>query len=162
MSRAVDPYKVLQVDPEADPEVIQAAYRRLAQKYHPDRAGQPGSPEAGEAERRMVALNAAWEVVGDPARRAEHDRIRAGRPETPGSDAPARPSTQVAFAPGQLTFGRYAGMRLEEILRVDPGYLEWLDRTPIGRPHRDEIDLLLRKVGKRSKGTEGSGGLPRR
>jgi DnaJ-class molecular chaperone len=31
-----DHYKVLQVDSEAEEEVIQAAYRRLAQKYHPD------------------------------------------------------------------------------------------------------------------------------
>ena len=29
----MDPYKVLQVDPEAEDEVVQAAYRRLAQKY---------------------------------------------------------------------------------------------------------------------------------
>ena len=35
----VDPYKTLQVDPEAEEEVIAAAYRRLARKYHPDTAG---------------------------------------------------------------------------------------------------------------------------
>ena len=29
-------YKILQIDPSAEPEVVQAAYRRLAQKYHPD------------------------------------------------------------------------------------------------------------------------------
>ena len=37
----IDPYKVLQVDPEAEDEVIQAAYRRLARKYHPDLAKTP-------------------------------------------------------------------------------------------------------------------------
>ena len=31
-----DPYKVLQIDPEADLEIIQVVYRRLARKYHPD------------------------------------------------------------------------------------------------------------------------------
>ena len=67
----IDPYKVLQVDPEAEDEVIQAAYRRLAQKYHPDR-----QPDA-EGAARMVAINAAWEMVGDPARRAAYDRERA-------------------------------------------------------------------------------------
>jgi DnaJ-class molecular chaperone len=36
MTDGPDPYKVLQVDSEAEDEVIQAAYRRLAQKYHPD------------------------------------------------------------------------------------------------------------------------------
>ncbi|HEX5825439.1 MAG TPA: J domain-containing protein, partial [Candidatus Limnocylindrales bacterium] len=63
----VDAYKVLQVDPEAEDEVIQAAYRRLAQKYHPDVATGP------DAASRMAAINAAWEVLGDPAKRAAHD-----------------------------------------------------------------------------------------
>ncbi len=44
-----DPYKVLQVDPEAEDEVIEAAYRRLARKYHPD-----VSPTR-ESQDRMVA-----------------------------------------------------------------------------------------------------------
>src|SRR3954454_4366912 len=66
-------YKVLQVDPEAEDEVIQAAYRRLAQKYHPDIAG----PEAAS---RMTAINAAWELLRDPARRAAHDRSSRTRP----------------------------------------------------------------------------------
>ena len=67
----IDPYKVLQVDPEAEDEVIQAAYRRLAQKYHPDRQ----QDAAGAA--RMVAINAAWEMVGEPGKRAAYDRERA-------------------------------------------------------------------------------------
>ena len=171
MSGARDPYKVLQVDPEADPEVIQAAYRRLAQKYHPDLAGAAGSPEHVEASRKMVALNAAWEVIGDPTRRAAHDETRVGagaaaaeahrRAPASGPAAERRPVAQQ-FDPGQVAFGRYAGWRIEQILRVDPGYLEWLDRTPAGRPYREEIDAQLRKVGRRSRGIEGTAGLPRR
>ena len=34
-----DFYRVLQVDPSADPDVIEAAYKRLARKYHPDHNG---------------------------------------------------------------------------------------------------------------------------
>jgi hypothetical protein len=48
-----------------------------------------------------------------------------------------------------LGFGRYAGWSLGEIARHDLEYLEWLDRMPIGRPHRDEIDALLRRAGRR-------------
>ena len=171
MSGTRDLYKILQVDPEADPEVIQAAYRRLAQKYHPDVAGTSGSPEHVEASRKMVALNAAWEIIGDPARRAEHDRARraaaaaapeAHRPAADPARSTARHAARQQFDPGQVTFGRYAGWRIEQILRVDPGYLEWLDRTPAGRPYREEIDTQLRKVGRRSRGTEGTAGLPRR
>ena len=41
MADGFDPYKTLQVDSEAEDEVIQAAYRRLARKYHPDLAETP-------------------------------------------------------------------------------------------------------------------------
>ena len=66
-----DPYKVLQVDPEAEDEVIEAAYRRLAKKYHPDVAPGP------DAQDRMVRINQAWEMLREPSRRAAVDRARA-------------------------------------------------------------------------------------
>jgi hypothetical protein len=49
-----------------------------------------------------------------------------------------------------LTFGRYAHWSLGEIARTDLEYIEWLDRMPIGRPYRDEIDAILRRTGRRS------------
>lgn len=172
MSAPPDAYKVLQVDSEADPEVIQAAYRRLAQKFHPDLAGGAETAEGLEAARRMVAINAAWEVLGNEARRAAYDHERAvsagtvGRPvptQTPAPrPAPVRTSTRAAADDDTLNFGRYNGWRLEEILGVDPGYLEWLARAPIGRSYRAEIDILLRRIGRRARGSEGSAGLPRR
>ena len=63
-------YTILQVDPRAEPEVIQAAYRRLAAKHHPD---VDPSPEAVE---RMKLLNAAYEVLSDSVKRREHDMSR--------------------------------------------------------------------------------------
>jgi curved DNA-binding protein CbpA len=67
----LDPYKVLQVDPEAGREVIEAAYKRLARMYHPDVSGDPDTVAM------MVQINQAWEVLRDPARRAAVDRARA-------------------------------------------------------------------------------------
>ena len=61
---ATDPYRILQVSPNADLEAIHAAYRRLARRYHPDLNPQP------EAAERMRAINAAYGVLSDPARRA--------------------------------------------------------------------------------------------
>jgi hypothetical protein len=49
-----------------------------------------------------------------------------------------------------LTFGRYAGWSTGEVGRRDIEYLEWLDRVPIGRPYRDEIDQILRRAGRRN------------
>jgi curved DNA-binding protein CbpA len=169
MPDPVDAYRVLQVDPEAEDEVIRAAYRRLARKYHPDLTS------SGEAAERMAAINAAWELIGKPAARAAYDRGRAAsRPPSPpetvsrdwtsgrstqggGFDAsmrapdgpgaagppPGRPSGSV------LNFGRYTGWSLGEIARKDLDYIEWLDRSPIGRTYREEIDALLRATGRR-------------
>ena len=79
MKSEPDYYTVLQVDPRAEPEVIQAAYRRLAAKYHPDINP---SPEAVE---RTKLLNVAYEVLSDSVKRREHDmsRIR-GQQQTIG------------------------------------------------------------------------------
>jgi len=65
-----DYYEILQVSPLAQPEVIQAAYRRLAFKYHPDRSSEPG------AQKIMRDLNEANEVLRDPERRNEYDACR--------------------------------------------------------------------------------------
>jgi curved DNA-binding protein CbpA len=163
-----DPYKTLQVDPEADLEVIQAAFRRLAQKWHPDVASGP------EAAARMTAINRAWELLRDPDRRAGYDRDRDERAQSsnasaappvasaspgtlrpdPGLHRPPTKATPATPAPGQpsgsvLNFGRYDGWSLGEIARADIEYIEWLDRTPIGRPYRDEIDAILRRTGRR-------------
>jgi hypothetical protein len=48
-----------------------------------------------------------------------------------------------------LNFGRYSGWSLGEIARRDIEYIEWLDRTPIGRTYRDELDAILRTAGRR-------------
>ena len=99
MTDQPDLYKLLQVDSEADPEVIQAAYRRLAQKFHPDLAT---GPEAAE---RMVAINGAWEVLGDPDRRAEYDRqreqarIAAAAPASAPSAPPGPGDSTAAHRP---------------------------------------------------------------
>ncbi|NOZ00839.1 MAG: DnaJ domain-containing protein, partial [Deltaproteobacteria bacterium] len=54
----------------AEPEVIDAAYHRLAAKYHPDH--NPGR----DAEERMKSLNEAYSCLSDPGRRAEYDQMR--------------------------------------------------------------------------------------
>jgi curved DNA-binding protein CbpA len=139
-----DHYRVLQVDPEAEPEVVKAAFHSLAQKYHPD--------VCGGSQQRMAALNGAWAVLRDPAKRAVYDRARAEAHRRPPVPAPGTVTEMRAPAaaspPGDpsgrvLDFGRYAGWSLGEIARYDPEFLEWLARTPIGRPYHAEIGALL-------------------
>jgi hypothetical protein len=61
-------YDNLKVSRDAPIEVIQAAYRSLARKYHPDTNGSHPKSEA-----IMKAINASYEVLSDPVRRAKHD-----------------------------------------------------------------------------------------
>ncbi len=92
MTRERDYYAILQVHPRAEKEIIEAAYRRLAAKYHPDRNSSP------EATQRMSEINAAYEVLGDPQRRRSYDAsIRLGTTTTYGEayqspDAPPQVS----------------------------------------------------------------------
>jgi curved DNA-binding protein len=58
----------LQVDPSADPDVIEAAFRRLALKYHPDTSTDP------DASVRMREILEAKECLSDPDRRLAYDR----------------------------------------------------------------------------------------
>ena len=86
-----DLYAVLRVHPAAEKEIIDAAYRKLAGKYHPDVDKTPG------AEQRMKAINAAYELLSDPDRRAAYDRARAGRAAS-------------AFSPASWTSERLQGL----------------------------------------------------
>ncbi|MBI3970676.1 MAG: DnaJ domain-containing protein [Chloroflexi bacterium] len=76
---STDPYRILQVDPSAEREVIEAAYRALARKYHPDVNRTP------DAEHRIREINEAYAVLHDDARRASLDATRSG----PGAARPA-------------------------------------------------------------------------
>ena len=69
MRRVHSHYENLKVARDAPPEVIRAAYRVLAQKYHPDRHN--GDERA---ERTMKHINEAYSVLSDPASRHAHDQ----------------------------------------------------------------------------------------
>lgn len=65
-----DHYATLQVSREAEPEVIERAYKALSLKYHPDR--RPAS-ERERANRRMQRINEAYAVLRDPAKRRAYN-----------------------------------------------------------------------------------------
>lgn len=147
MSATADFYKILQVDPEAERDVIRAAYVCLAKRAHPD---------AGGAAEHMVALNEAWTVLGNAERRAAYDQARGPAPARPFGRAsrsepvehgtiyaPPRSGATTGVCSSTLDFGRYAGWTLEALAHEDPDYLEWLARSPGGRQYRTEISALF-------------------
>lgn len=64
----MDPYRVLKVSSDAPDEVIRAAYKVLASKYHPDK-----NPGNAQAARTMQHVNDAYALLSDPIRRSEYD-----------------------------------------------------------------------------------------
>jgi molecular chaperone DnaJ len=87
-----DFYKVLGVASDAPEKEITKAYRKLARQLHPDR--NPGDPTAEE---RFKEVAAAYDVLGDAAKRAEYDEVRRLGPVGAG------------FRPGPGGFGPGAG-----------------------------------------------------
>ena len=82
-------YETLGVARTASPAEIRDAYRRLARQHHPDSA-------AGRDAEAMTAINEAYRVLGDPARRATYD---AGTRQTPRVSAPPVPERAGAPEP---------------------------------------------------------------
>jgi molecular chaperone DnaJ len=81
-------YERLGVRPDADPSQIRDAYRRLARVHHPDARGGRMSPE-------MPAINEAYRVLSDVARRLDYDRELRGRSSSvSGSAAAAGPAAR--------------------------------------------------------------------
>lgn len=158
-----DYYKILEVDPEADPDVIAAAYRVLAKRVR-------AKDDLEEADQiRLAELELAYAVLSNPAQRRAFDARRLGDTVAVGPgyvhgngngdghayDAAARlaagPLSERLAAGlhgeslGELTinFGRYAGWTLDEIAASDPEYLQWLSRHSSGIRYRRAILRLL-------------------
>ncbi len=138
-----DPYRVLQVVPSAEQEVLNAAFRALALKYHPDR--DPSST----ASRRMAELNAAYALVRDATTRRKYDgnrNVTATSASTRATGA-VPPPPRSRSAGTRLPFGRYAGWTLRDLARQDPDYLRWLSRHASGLRYRTEIYQILGRQG---------------
>src|SRR3954454_21066758 len=67
---ARDPYEILGVSRTGAPEEIKSAFRKLAAVHHPDR--NPTDPTAHE---RFKKINAAYQILSDPQKRAAYDRF---------------------------------------------------------------------------------------
>ncbi len=65
-----DYYEILGIDKNASETDIKKAYRKLAKKYHPD-----ANPGNKEAEQKFKEINEAYEVLGDPEKKAKYDQF---------------------------------------------------------------------------------------
>jgi curved DNA-binding protein CbpA len=146
MTETRDAYAVLQVRPDADFAVLQAAYRALARCYH----AEGSSPDPA----RMVDINRAWESVRTVERRARYDQERRKiavpvrpEPSASGHTQPYDPwrygSPRPRTGGEVIDFGRYAGWRIVDLVRHDPDYLRWLSRHSSGVRFLETIGRYL-------------------
>ncbi len=90
-----DYYKVLGVDKKATEKDIKSAFRRLAQVHHPDK-----NPGDSKSEDKFKEINEAYEVLGDPQKRAKYDQLGASYAQWQRSGAGA----------AGFDFSQWAGM----------------------------------------------------
>ncbi len=160
-------YEILQIRPEAEQEVVDAVYRRLCRKYHPDvNADQ-------EAVRRMHQITEAYSVLGDPEKRRQYDTqlqrsaraLPSGR-ET-GASGERTPETLMTLYFGHLRdrewHKAYRMLTAEDRQRINlADFIDWQEavgalyaigdvRVSVFRTHRDAagpvaIELLAEGI----------------
>jgi molecular chaperone DnaJ len=120
-----DYYVLLGVDPGIDRVQLRRVWRRLALRWHPDRAG-PGSTPV------FQKLSVAYGVLSNPVARAAYDRQRGTSPERSGVRvAPSGPGKSRRRAPAEMLW------------RVSGSFKALLACGIARRAEDDVIDLFL-------------------
>jgi curved DNA-binding protein CbpA len=133
-----DPYRVLDLRHDATPHEIKRRWRELAREHHPDRAAHDGAEQA-RLTTRMARINAAYDMLRDPIRRASYDATPMARRERatdrrapdevsgPPPPPPTRPVT-ARFDMSALFRERDGVLRRRVILRGSQQPRDWRSR----------------------------------
>jgi DnaJ domain len=132
-----DYYAILMVHPQAEPFLIEAAYKRLAREYHPD-FSQADFGAAQHNHEKMLEINEAYEVLSNPARRQSFDleyerQARRKQPvstQTQTITRPPPPAADPRWGNVGPTFPVPAafGIEADYLARAQEGAAEWLRR----------------------------------
>jgi hypothetical protein len=126
----MDPHAVLGLDPGASPEEVHRAYRSLAKRFHPDRAGD------GEL---MISINAAYDLL--------REQLEQGRAEAPTPSAFVRPAPPPAIAGEWLPPSVRRVMARELLQALEPGELvDEVVLTATGDSHDVQLAVTDRRL----------------
>lgn len=144
-----DYYRTLGVPKKASEEEIKRAFRKLAREHHPDVA-----KDKKASEDRFKEVNEAYEVLGDPAKRAKYDAL--------GSDW----ASEGMAGAGGRSWGRHhartgGGTPDFEYRFGGTGFSDFFEQFFGGRGGVDAEDLMGRGRTGRDR-TRGGGGGGRR
>ena len=123
-SADLDHYAILGLAPGATIAQIRAAYRLLAKRHHPD-----VNPAGNDAASRTRELNAAYEVLSDPAKRRAYERERRD----------ARPPTSMFRI--QRNISQDAHLRVDDFLRGTS--LEVAVKDPVNPGGSESYQLVI-------------------
>jgi curved DNA-binding protein CbpA len=133
-------YQLLEVPRGASGGEITRAWRRRAAAEHPDRR-----PRDAAAPARFRALTEAYQVLGDPARRAAYDRTLGDqpRPRADAAEGPAPgPPARSPRGSGVPVTVRRAGRVPEPPLRAGPVRVEVPGMAPAAGPRTAQHDAV--------------------
>jgi curved DNA-binding protein CbpA len=112
-----DYYETLQVHPRADAAAIEAAYARLRDLYEPSRIDGAADELVDLARQKREAIERAYAVLGDPARRATYDEEQAALDVTRDERPKTKDAGRDSSGPSSLVVGQE---RSEELLDYRP------------------------------------------
>jgi curved DNA-binding protein CbpA len=138
-----DYYALLGVSPTVGHGDLRRAWRRLALRWHPDRAGEGATTS-------FQKIQAAYAVLSDPLSRSAYDRRRQGAPQTPRGRAPIVKLTRLSgninglFACGIAikTGGDIIELFLTEDEAATGGHIELAMRVQVRRDGKIVDDLF--------------------
>lgn len=105
-------YDTLNISPNATTTEIKQAYRHLAKLFHPDSKRETADPE------KIIQVNAAYEVLGDPTRRRSYDQqLRNQQPQPEWQNRQQRTTAAQQRYQRQRQTGQDADAQLNEWLQ---------------------------------------------
>ena len=125
----INPYDTLGLDSGATQTEIKQAYRQLAKQFHPDRY--EGEDETANYD-RIVAINAAYEILGDAQRRQRYDQHRFWPSQRSSGETYSAPNDRQKRS---ATSQDYHQRQRQHVVNDDERISQWLKQVylPIHR-----------------------------